>query len=95
MVLPDDATETELAELAAEQRAIAVYAEQQRLAAAERALPGFKYWTIRYIYPPGVTYPRGAVIDQGAYADRPLAHLNAQLNRQLSAEVRPVYGENA
>jgi hypothetical protein len=77
-------------------RAYQVWAEQKRLAATERLLPGFRYWTIAFTYPAdSPTYPGGAVIRQGAYADRYLAHMNAQLNEHLSAEVRPVYDESA
>lgn len=97
-LLPDDATETELAEMAAEQRAATeddriyrIWNEQRRLAALDRQLPGFRYWTIAYTYPAdSPTYPNGAVIRQGAYADRYLADMNARLNKRLSAEVQPV-----
>ena len=99
MYLADDATESELAEMAAEQREIdeenrayEFYARQEELALEERAKPGFQYWTIAYTYPVGsATYPNGITLRIGAYADRGMAAMNARLNPHLQARVEPVY----
>ncbi len=47
--------------------------------------PRFRYWTIAYAYPGGLT------VWQGAYADKALADMNAGLNQALSAEVKEVW----
>lgn len=47
--------------------------------------PKFRYWTIVY------TYPDGYEVRAGAYADRAMAQMNANLNPDLEPAVCEVW----